>query len=337
MQYRFLGKTGLKVSLLGLGTMGFGSDSDEKSSEDILAMSLDNGINLVDTANIYNQGRSEEILGKFLAGRRQNVILCSKAYFRNGEGANDVGLSRTHILKSVDESLRRLKTDYLDIFYVHHFDNKTDLADLAITLDYLVRSGKAREIGVSNFAAWQMVKLREIQSGMGLAKCNVWQPMYNYIKRQAESEIFECAQSEKIGIITYSPLASGLLTGKYFSSENPLDLKISDINCRINTNSRYSNRYGSERDKYLASQFVLYCRNNNLNALETALFWSTSHNAVSSSLIGARNCDQLAKIFNFLKFTPHENLRQNLIDLSGFQISATDRIEELIQTDPHLR
>ncbi|MBP6218529.1 MAG: aldo/keto reductase [Oligoflexales bacterium] len=327
MEYKQLGGSGLKVSRLGLGTMGFGGDADEKTSEQILSFAIEQGINIVDTANVYQSGLTEDILGRILGSRRQKVLLCSKAYFRTGDGPNDMGLSRQHVMRSVDESLKRLKTDYLDIFYAHHYDPHTDLEELAWTLDLLVKSGKVRTTGISNFSAWQGMKLLGLQHHKPLIPFRVWQPMYSLVKRQAELEILECAKSEGIGVISYGALAAGLLTGKYISQGPSISTETLG---RMQSNTRYVQRYSDPQLQNSVTSYVHYCRERNWNPIHVALWWASSHEAVSSTLIGARTLKQLEEQISALQFKGNEEIRHTLCAFFGPRMSPTDRTEELV-------
>ena len=203
MNYKILGKTGIEVSELCLGTMAFGGDADKKESEKIFKLCRDRGINFFDCANVYEKGKSEKILGKLIDGSRNELVITSKAYFPTSEDVNSRGGTRKHILTAINESLKRLNTDYIDIYFLHRFDDLTPIEETMRVLEDLVRSGKVLYLGASNFAAWQIAK------ALGISAKNCWnrfeciQPMYNLVKRQAEVEIFPMALSEKIGVIKF--------------------------------------------------------------------------------------------------------------------------------------
>jgi aryl-alcohol dehydrogenase-like predicted oxidoreductase len=203
MEYRKLGRTGLKVSEGSLGTMAFGRWIDEEASTAILDAALDHGINLVDTANVYGEGESERILGNLLKERRHQIVLATKVHGRVGEGVNDSGQSRYHIYKAVEDSLKRLKTDYLDLYQVHRFDPNTPLEETLRALDDLVHQGKVRYIGASNFAAWQLAKAHGISGLHSLHRFESLQPEYSIISREIEKEIIPFVQSEQVGVIVY--------------------------------------------------------------------------------------------------------------------------------------
>ena len=194
--------------------MSFGGDADEDTSSAIFKRCRDAGINFFDCANGYAGGRSEEILGRLIAGSRQDLIITSKVYFPVGSDINARGASRRHILASIEASLKRLNTDYLDVYFIHHFDDQTPLVETLRALDDLVQSGKILYPAASNFAAWQVMKALGISAAQGWSPFAVLQPMYNLVKRQAEVEILPMALSEGLGVIPYSPLGGGLLSGK---------------------------------------------------------------------------------------------------------------------------
>ncbi len=205
MEYRFLGRTGVKVSSLCLGTMTFGGDSDEETSAAVYRRCREAGINFFDCADVYVGGRSEEILGNLVRGERDQVILATKAYFASGEDVNAAGSSRRHLMLSVEASLRRLGTDRIDLFYLHRFDATTPLDETLRALDDLVSQGKVLYLGASNFAAWQVAKGLGISSEQGWARFECIQPMYNLVKRQAEVELLPMAAAEEPGCVPLQP------------------------------------------------------------------------------------------------------------------------------------
>ena len=197
----------------------FGKEADESTAFALMDRAFDAGINFFDTANIYNKGLTEKIVGKWLTSRRDAIILASKVHFATGTGPNDRGSSRRHILTEVDKSLDRLGTDWLDILYLHHWDAETPIEETLSALTTLVEKGKVHYCGVSNFAAWQIMKAVAASESGGYAPITCVQPMYNLVKRQAEVEILPVAASEGLAVCPYNPLAAGLLTGKYFRGE----------------------------------------------------------------------------------------------------------------------
>ena len=225
MKMRFLGKSGIRVSELCLGTMTFGSNVrmkrlgalDQKEADVIVDMAIDKGINFFDTADQYSEGQSEEILGKALGKRRKSVVLATKVRARMSANPNDVGLSRHHIIEGCDTSLKRLDADYIDLYQVHSFDSHTPLEETLRALDDLVRQGKVRYIGCSNFAGWQLMKALAISHVHNLEKFITLQGQYSLLARDLEYELVPLCLDQGLGVLTWSPLAWGLLSGKYRS------------------------------------------------------------------------------------------------------------------------
>jgi aryl-alcohol dehydrogenase-like predicted oxidoreductase len=215
VQYRRVGQAGLKVSAVGLGANNFGGRTDEARSIEVIHRALDVGVTTIDTADIYSRGRSEEIIGKALRGRRQQAEILTKVRSAMGEGPHDKGLSRKHIVEGCEASLRRLQTDYIDLYQVHSWDPEAPLEETLRALDDLVRDGKVRYVGCSNFAAWQLTWALWIADRRGYAPFISVQPEYNMFERSVEAELLPACAQFGIGVIPYSPLADGLLTGKY--------------------------------------------------------------------------------------------------------------------------
>src|SRR5260370_19904738 len=226
MKTHRMGRTGLKVTELCLGTMTFGHQCDEATSFAILNRAANAGVNFIDTADAYpvpptpdTAGRTEEIIGRWLAGKRDRFVLATKCRIRVGHGANDEGLSRKHILKAVEDSLRRLKTDYLDLYQAHLFDPETPADETLRAFDDLVRSGKVRYLGCSNFAAWQVALSLGISDRLGLYRYDCVQPRYNLLHRDIEAELLPLCRDQGIGVIAYNPLAGGFLSRTYRNLE----------------------------------------------------------------------------------------------------------------------
>ncbi|OQX51276.1 MAG: aldo/keto reductase [Candidatus Aminicenantes bacterium 4484_214] len=321
MEYRFLGKTGIKVSKLCLGTMTFGGDADEKESEAMFNYCREQGINFFDTADVYTQGRSEEILGRLIKDCREEVIVATKVYFPTSEDVNARGSSRRHIFLSVEGSLRRLKTDFIDLLYLHRFDDFTALEETLRALDDLVRQGKVMYIGASNFAAWQVEKSLGLQGLHNWVSFVCLQPMYNLVKRQAEVEILPMAQAENLAVCPYSPLGGGLLTGKYTTSTKPQK-------GRLVENKMYRTRYGAKWMYEVAEKFVALARELGHHPISLAIAWVASHPAVTAPIIGGRNLAQLRPSVEAAKIEINEDLRQKISSLSPEPPPATDRNEE---------
>ena len=216
MDYKFMGKTGLRVSELCLGAMTFGREADEALSHKMLDMFVEAGGTFIDTADVYSQGVSEEVTGEWLAKqKRDDFVIATKVRFPMGDGPNEAGLSRKHIMAGVEASLKRLKTDYIDLYQVHCWDEKTPLEETLTTLNDLVRRGLVRYIGASNFTGWQLQKAVSLSKSLGLEAFTCLQPQYNLLCRSTEWELIPLCEAEGIGVIPWSPLRGGWLSGKF--------------------------------------------------------------------------------------------------------------------------
>lgn len=287
MDYANLGKSGVKVSRIALGCLTLGREIDEAESIRMVNMALDHGINFFDTANNYSRGRSEEMLGKALEGMRDQVVLATKVFNRMGEGVNDGGCSRYHIVRAVEESLRRLKTDRIDLYQLHRFDPEVPLEESLRALDDLVRSGKVVYIGCSNFTAHSLVKALGISKSLGLHSFASLQPPYNILKREVEENLLPICLQEGVGVIPYNPLAAGFLTGKYQRGTTP------PVGTRFGDHSRYQERYLSDENFHRTSLFLEAAKRRGFHPISVAIAWVASHPAVTSPIIGARNEEQL--------------------------------------------
>ena len=221
MKYKSLGATGIKVSELCFGTMSFGGDASEEEAGRMFRVCRDRGINFFDCADVYVGGKSEEILGRVMAGERDDLVITSKCHGPTGDDINARGANRRHIVRAVEASLKRLNTDRIDVLFMHRFDNNLPLEETLRALEYVVQSGKVLHIGASNYAAWQVAKALGISERRGWSRIDVIQPMYSLVKRQVEVEILPMAQSENVGVISYSPNGAGLLSGKYGPDMRP--------------------------------------------------------------------------------------------------------------------
>lgn len=321
MIYKFLGRTGVKVSMLSYGTMSFGGDADEATSGALFKACREGGINVFDCADIYAGGRSEEILGRLIRDCRDEVLVTSKVYFATSADVNAMGASRRRIMSAVEASLRRLGTDRIDIYYIHRFDDRTPLEESLRALDDLVRQGKVVYTGASNFAAWQVAKGLGISAKDGLAAFACVQPMYNLVKRQAEAEILSMAASEGLGVFPYSPMAGGLLSGKYGVGRRPGSGRIVD-------NKIYETRYRDPLNYEVADRFTAFARERGFDPAALAVAWVASHPAVTAPIIGARNTGQLATLLQAVLIPMTPELRAEISALSPEPAPATDRSEE---------
>jgi aryl-alcohol dehydrogenase-like predicted oxidoreductase len=306
MDYVNLGKSGVKVSRLAFGCMTFGNEAEEEESIRMVNIAFDNGINFFDTSNSYSKGRSEEILGKALEGKRNEVVIATKVFNPVGEGPNDRGCSRYHIVRAVEDSLRRLKTDRIDLYQLHRFDPEVPLEESLRVLDDLVRSGKVVYIGCSNFVTRQLIKALGISKTLGLYSFVSIQPMYNILKREVETELLPLCLKQGIGVIPYNPLAGGFLTGKYKPGASP------PAGTRLGDHSSYRDRYLSDKNFQRTSRFLDVAKQWGLHPIALAIAWVASHPAVTSPIIGARNEEQLRETLKLSNVTISAQERKQL-------------------------
>lgn len=288
MEYRNLGNSGLKVSAMALGCNAFGGRADAATSIAIVHAALDAGINLIDTADIYVNGESERIIGQALKGRRSQAVLATKAVGRMGEGPNDAGASRQHILDAVDASLRRLETDYIDLYQMHNWDPATPLEETLRTLDDLVRWGKVRYIGCSNYTAWQIVKSLWVSDRLHLTRFIANQPEYSPVNRRIERDIIPVGLSEGVGQIVYFPLAGGLFSGKYKRGEAP-----PPDSRAVTQGERFANRFLTERNFAVAEALGEVAAAAGLSLAHLVLAWVMARPGVAAAIVGATRVAQL--------------------------------------------
>ncbi len=322
MEYRLLGNTGVKVSRLCMGTMTFGREADKAASVAMFRRCREVGINFFDCADVYAEGEAERILGELIADCRDEVIITSKVYGKMGSDLNARGTSRRHIMAAVEASLKRLNTEYIDIYFLHHFDNDTPLEESLRALDDLVSQGKILYTGASNFAAWQIMKAFGISAKEGWSSLKCLQPMYNLVKRQAEVEILPMAQSEHLGVITYSPLGGGLLTGKYGTGQQLTSGRFASV-------EMYQKRYSEEWMYETAQQFTAFAKEHEFHPASLAVAWVANHPAVTAPIIGAWNGEQLEVLLKSIEIEMTSELYAQISKLSPTPPPATDRSEEV--------
>lgn len=348
MDYRRLGRSGLFVSSLTLGTMTFGGSGpfNKVGSTDVAGatrqvdMCLDAGVNLFDTADIYSSGESEEILGGAISGRRDRLLLATKARMPVGEGPNDAGLSRQHIIRQCEASLRRLGTDYIDLYQAHEWDGATPLEETLEAFDTLVRSGKVRYIGCSNYAGWQLMKALGVSERHGFQRYVSQQIHYTLEARDAEYELVPLSLDQDCGILVWSPLAGGLLSGKYRRDEDA-------------TEGRHVEGWDEppvrDSDKLYDTIEVLVeiAESHSVSAAQIALAWLLGRPGVTSIVVGARTDEQLADNLKAADLKLSEEERKRLDDVSAPPLiypfwhqlkTASDRLgpADLPLLGPHL-
>ncbi len=319
MKHKPLGRTGVQVSELCFGTLSFGGDADEATSKAMYQTCRDAGINFFDCADQYNDGRAEEILGALIQGHRDDLVITTKCFNPISNDINARGTSRRHVVRAVEASLRRLKTDRVEVLFLHQFDQRTPVEESMRALEDLVQSGKVLYPAVSNYAAWQAQRAVDIQERNNWARLQVMQPMYNLVKRQAEVELLPMAEANGIGVIPYGPGAAGLLSGKYSGAASG----------RLKTNKMYAARYGEEWFFEVAEKFVAFCKARSLNPVATAVAWVGAHPAVTAPIIGARNVEQLRDSLAAVEVDMTPALRAEISALSRTPPPATDRLEEI--------
>lgn len=286
MEYRLLGNSGVRVSVIGLGTNQFGGKVDQQGVNAIIDGVLDLGVNFIDTANIYTSGRSEETLGNALRSRRQHVILATKGFHPVGKGPNERGASRYHLINAVEQSLRRLQSDYIDLYQIHSWDDETPIEESLRALNALVQSGKIRYIGASNFAAWQLARANTLAELRGWEPFITIQPHYHMLERSIEQELLPYCAAFKVGILPYFPLAGGFLTGKY-RRDNP-----APAGSRGET-SAYVQRYMNDHNYSLIEKLSTWAQERGRSMGELAHAWLLAHPQVSSVISGATSLEHV--------------------------------------------
>ncbi len=317
MQYRYLGRSGLKVSTISFGAMTFGGTgffakagtAGINDASRLLDVALDHGVNMIDTANVYSHGVSEEILGEALKGRRDKTLVATKVRMGMGDGPNDAGLSRKHIIDQCEASLRRLGTDHIDLYQVHEWDGQTPLEETMEVLDSLVRAGKVRYIGSSNFAGWQLSKALSVSERHGYQRFVSQQIHYTLQAREAEYELLPIADDSGVGVTVWSPLAAGLLSGKYRRGQQPPK------------GSRQLSGWGEPpvRDEdalyNIVDDLVAIGDAQGVSAAQVSLAWLLGRPAVSTLIVGARTQQQRT-----------DNLAAAAFDLTDDERARLDRV-----------
>ncbi len=290
MNYRYLGHSGMQVSELCLGAMTFGRESTEEISRRMLDRFAEAGGNFIDTADVYTQGTSEEIVGRWLAGqRRDDFVVATKVRFPMGDKPNDLGLSRKHILANVEASLRRLGTDYIDLYQVHCWDPGSPLEETLGTLDQLVRSGKVRYIGASNYSGWQLQKAVDLSKQMGWEPFVCLQPLYNLLDRSVEWELVKVCSNEGLGIIAWSPLRGGWLSGKYHRGmQAPVEGTRIESADKFGWSESWS-KYANEQTWGVLDALDAVAAETGKSQAQVALRWLLQRPAVTAPIIGARS------------------------------------------------
>jgi aryl-alcohol dehydrogenase-like predicted oxidoreductase len=318
MKFKALGTTGVQVSQLCFGTMSFGGDADADMSARMFRACRDAGINFFDAADQYNKGRSEEILGELMGKERDDLVIATKCYNPVSQDVNARGGSRRHVVRAVEASLRRLRTDRVEILFLHQMDALTPIEETLRAFEDLVRAGKVLYPGLSNHSAWLTQRALDVQERAGWARLQILQPMYNLVKRQAEVEILPMAAANGLAVIPYSPAGGGLLSGKYATKGTG----------RLSTNKMYEARYGEPWMHEVAEKFAAFCKQRGFHPMSAAVAWAGAHPAVTAPIIGARSTEQLQASLDSVKMPMTPELYAEMAALSRTPPPATDRLEE---------
>lgn len=316
MEYRQLGCSGVRVSRFCLGTMMFGGVTNEADSARIIDRAVDVGINFVDTANIYNKGESERVVGRAIKDKRSQIVLATKATSKMGDGPNESGSSRFHLLNELEASLKRLGTDYIDLWYLHAPDPRTPLEESLRAMDDAARQGKVRYVGCSNYWAWQVVEGLGISDKKGYLPFACVQPLYNIVNRDIEKELLPACAKHGVGAVSYSPLARGVLTGKYLPGKDfPADSRGARNDPRMMQTELRPESYE------VAQQLLKIAEKHNCPLSQLAIAWVLANPLITSVILGPRTLEQF-----------EDNLKA-----ADVQLTAEDeqRIDELVPPGTH--
>lgn len=306
MEYRLLGRTGVRVAPLGLGTLNFGGGTSEADAIRITHAAVDAGVNLIDTANTYQAGESERIVGKAIADRRDQIVLATKVHGRMGDGPNDQGNSRLHILKACDESLRRLGTDHIDLYQIHRPDPEIPVDETLGALTDLVRAGKVRYIGCSTQPAWMVMEALAVSDRLGLARYVSEQPPYNLLDRRIENELVPLAVRHNLAILPWAPIAQGVLAGRYPDARSiPADARAVQ---RPGPNNIYRDRV-TRAGIEVGQRFAAIARDHGKTPGQLALLWCKDQPGVTSPILGPRTLEQLTELLPVLEMSLSDSER----------------------------
>jgi aryl-alcohol dehydrogenase-like predicted oxidoreductase len=287
MEYRQVGRCGLKVSEVCLGTMTFGHGTDAAEAKRMVDLAFDAGVNFFDTANSYADAQSEVFLGQALKGRRRDAVVATKFYNPMGPGPNDSGMSRYHIFNAIEDSLRRLEMDHVDIYYIHHVDQQTPLEEMLRALDDLVRSGKVRYIACSNYEAWRLMDALWTSRANGLAEFVCYQPQYNLVVRDIEQEVIPLCRAKGLGVICWGPQGGGFLSGKYKPGERTM------AGTRSAESWAYPSKHFHEKADDILRTLLEVAKGLGRTPSQTAIRWVLEQPAVTSAIVGARTLKHL--------------------------------------------
>src|SRR3984957_8357172 len=311
MEYRRLGGSGLKVSEICLGTMTFGHGTDAAEAERIVHVALDAGVNFFDTADGYSGGVSETMLGRALGPRRRDVVIATKVFNAMGTGPNDSGMSRVHIMNAVEDSLRRLGTDYIDLYYIHHVDLQTPLEEMLRAFDDLVRQGKIRYTACSNYEAWRLMEALWISDSKGMSRFEAYQPQYSLVVRDIEEELVPACALKGLGMVVWSPLAGGYLSGKYQPGERTV------AGSRSSENWAFPTRFFHPNHQTILAELLAVARDLGRSPAQVATRWVVEQPMVASAIVGARTARQLGDTLAAAGWKLPEDARERLENVSA--------------------
>jgi aryl-alcohol dehydrogenase-like predicted oxidoreductase len=322
MDYRRLGSSGLKVSEICLGTMTFGHGTDTAEAERIVQTSLDAGVTFFDTADGYSDGASETMLGRALGARRREAVIATKVFNAMGPGPNDSGMSRVHIMNAVEDSLRRLGTDYIDLYYIHHVDIQTPLEEMLRAFDDLVRHGKVRYTACSNYEAWRLMEAVWLSDSKGLARFAAYQPQYSLVVRDIEEELVPACALKGLGMVVWSPLAGGYLSGKYQPGEQSV------AGSRSSENWAFPTRFFHPNHQTILAELLAVARDLGRSPAQVAVRWVLEQPMVASAIVGARTARQLADTLAAAGWRLPDEARERLEKVSALPHRYPRAMEE---------
>lgn len=311
MEYRRLGRCGLKVSEICLGTMTFGHGTDMTEAERIVDTAWDAGVMFFDTADGYSDGEAEKMLGRALGARRRESVIGTKVFNPMGPGPNDSGMSRAHIMNAVEDSLRRLGTDYIDIYYIHHVDVQTPLEEMLRAFDDLVHQGKVRYTACSNYEAWRLMEAIWISDSKGLARFDAYQPQYSLVVRDIEEELMPACALKGLGVVAWSPLAGGYLSGKYKPGEDSLP------GSRSAEKWAFPTRFFHPKHDEILAELLSVAQDLRRPPAQVAVRWVLEQPLVTSAIVGARTAAQLSDTLAAASWRLPEDARRRLDTVSA--------------------
>jgi aryl-alcohol dehydrogenase-like predicted oxidoreductase len=311
MEYRRLGRSGLKVSEICLGTMTFGHGTDAVEAERIVQTSLDAGVNFLDTADGYSGGESEIMLGRALGKRRRDTVIATKVFNATGSGPNDSGMSRVHIMNAVEDSLHRLGTDWIDLYYIHHVDVQSPLEEMLRAFDDLVRQGKVRYTACSNYEAWRLMEALWISDSKGLMRFEAYQPQYSLVVRDIEEELVPVCELKGLGMVVWAPLAGGYLSGKYRPGQRSLQ------GSRSAENWAFPTQFFHPEHEIIVTELLRVADELGKSAAQVAVRWVLEQPMVASAIVGARTAEQLGDTLGAVGWRLSEETRKRLDKVSA--------------------